>query len=91
MRDGVGSVARSVTARCCNERRRGTIAVAVGIGIVARSFIEGIGDAGEISAGCRCHALTVAVERAVAEAGIFIALKAERMAGPDGVRRPCCK
>src|SRR5262249_42599101 len=81
------SITRIIVARRGDERRPGTVAVAIGVGIVGRTLVVRIGDAGQKTPRGRRHALAVAVEGAIAQARIFVALKAEWMAGSDGLRR----
>src|SRR6266851_1833325 len=76
-----------IAARFREARRPRTIAVLISVRVVRLAGIKGIGDAGQMPPRGRRHALTVAVEGAVAQARIFLTLKAERMSRADGFRR----
>src|SRR5215831_14971961 len=76
-----------IVARPWKRRRRGAIAGAIGIGVVGQPPEKGIGHTGQKATGCCRHALLVAVEGAVAQAGKFITLEAKRMTGADRLRR----
>src|SRR5260370_16810073 len=77
---------RSPRSICGIHRTRARAAIAAGRGTACD--VVRILDAPEIPPRCGGLALLVAVEGAVAEGRIFIALNAKRMAGADGLRRP---